>query len=231
MMQGKRILVVDDEATVRTTIRGYLEREGCLVETAVDGLRALQKAKDFQPDLLILDVMLPEMDGIEVLRQLRKTSDVYVLMLTAKADEVDKVVGLTMGADDYLTKPFSPRELVARVQAILRRNRAAESDTSLLRFAQLQIDSDARQVKKGSQILDLTPTEYDLLYALAQNNGRVLSREQLIEAVWGYDYFGDARVVDTHIRRLRRKVEDDVAQLQLIATVRGIGYRFDGDAV
>ena len=231
MMQGKRILVVDDEATVRTTIRGYLERDGCLVETAVDGIRALQRVKEFRPDLIILDVMLPEMGGIEVLRQLRKTSDVYVLMLTAKADEVDKVVGLTMGADDYLTKPFSPRELVARVQAILRRNRATEARVTLLSFQQLQIDPDARQVKKGAQILDLTPTEYDLLVALAQNNGRVLSREQLIEAVWGYDYFGDARVVDTHIRRLRSKVEDDVAQPQLIATVRGIGYRFDGDAL
>lgn len=227
-MQGKRILIVDDEATVRNTVRGYLEREGCVVETAVDGEMALHRAQQFQPELVILDVMLPKLNGIEVLRQLRQNSDVYVLMLTAKADEVDKVVGLTMGADDYLTKPFSPRELVARVQAILRRNRATESQAHLLQFQQLQIDLEARIVKKGEEILDLTPTEYELLLVLAQNNGRVLSREQLIELVWGYDYFGDARVIDTHVRRLRRKIEDDVTNPTYVVTVRGIGYRFDG---
>ena len=227
-MQDKRILIVDDEATVRDTIRAYLERDGFGTETAVDGISAIEQAKTFHPDLIILDVMLPKLDGIEVLRQLRRDSDVYVLMLTAKADEVDKVIGLTMGADDYLTKPFSPRELVARVQAILRRDRTIPHPNPTLQFGQMVIDPAARQVKKGNQLLELTPTEYDLLLVLANNNGRVLSREQLIESVWGYDYFGDARVIDTHIRRLRRKIEEDTATPQYIATVRGIGYRFDG---
>lgn len=227
-MLDKRILVVDDEATVRNTIRMYLEREGCEVETAVDGTSALKKATQFQPDLIVLDVMLPKIDGIEVLRQLRHDSDVYVLMLTAKADELDKVIGLTMGADDYLTKPFSPRELVARVQAILRRNRETNSNGVALQFNQLSIEPAARQVKKNNDELDLTQTEYDLLFVLARHKGRVLSREQLIESVWGYDYFGDARVIDTHIRRLRRKIEDDTTDPRYIVTVRGIGYRFDG---
>ena len=228
-MLDKRILVVDDEATVRNTIRKYLEREGFAVETAVDGVSALEKAQQFQPNLIILDVMLPKVDGIEVLRQLRQDSDVYVLMLTAKADEIDKVIGLTMGADDYLTKPFSPRELVARVQAILRRDRGNEGNGLLLQFGQITIDPAARQVKKNGRYLDLTQTEYDLLFILARHNGRVLSREQLIESVWGYDYFGDTRVIDTHIRRLRHKIEDDRANPHYIVTVRGIGYRFDGE--
>lgn len=228
-MFDKRILVVDDEAIVRNTICVYLEREGFEVETAVDGPSALNKSREFQPNLIILDVMLPGVDGIEVLRQLRLDSDVYVLMLTARADEIDKVIGLTMGADDYLTKPFSPRELVARVQAILRRDRGSGDGELLIRFNQLTIDPAARQVKKDGRLLDLTQTEYDLLFVLARHKGRVLSREQLIESVWGYDYFGDARVIDTHIRRLRRKIEDDRANPQYIITVRGIGYRFDGE--
>lgn len=227
-MFDKCILVVDDEATVRNTIRVYLEREGFAVETAVDGTSALKKNEQFQPNLIILDVMLPKVDGIEVLRQLRQNSDVYVLMLTAKADEIDKVIGLTMGADDYLTKPFSPRELVARVQAILRRDRGS-GDASLIRFNQLTIEPAARQVNKNGRLVELTQTEYDLLFVLTRHKGRVLSREQLIESVWGYDYFGDARVIDTHIRRLRRKIEDDRANPHYIITVRGIGYRFDGE--
>lgn len=228
-MHDKCILVVDDEATVRNTIRKYLEREGFAVETAVDGASALEKAHQLQPNLIILDVMLPQVDGIEVLRQLRQHSAVYVLMLTAKADEIDKVIGLTMGADDYLTKPFSPRELVARVQAILRRDRGNDDNGLSLQFDQLTIDPAARQVQKNGRYLDLTQTEYDLLFILARHKGRVLSREQLIEAVWGYDYFGDTRVIDTHIRRLRRKIEDDRANPHYIVTVRGIGYRFDGE--
>lgn len=228
-MLDKCILVVDDEATVRNTIRKYLEREGFAVETAVNGTSALEKAEQFQPNLIILDVMLPQVDGIEVLRQLRQNSDVYVLMLTAKADEIDKVIGLRMGADDYLTKPFSPRELVARVQAILRRDRGNEGNGAVLQFDQLTIDPAARQVQKNGRYLDLTQTEYDLLFVLVRHKGRVLSREQLIESVWGYDYFGDTRVIDTHIRRLRRKIEDDRANPHYIVTVRGIGYRFDGE--
>jgi two-component system alkaline phosphatase synthesis response regulator PhoP len=174
------------------------------------------------------------MDGLEVLRRLRHghgRSDVYVLMLTAKADETDKIVGLTVGADDYLTKPFSPRELVARVKAILRRGRDAGLGEPVLAFARLRIEPDARRVWKDDELLDLTPIEFDLLHALARHRGRVLSREQLIEQVWGYDYYGDERVVDVHIGRLRKKVEDDPAHPTLIVTVRGAGYRFEGQTI
>lgn len=221
------ILVVDDEQTILNTVRAYLEQEGFTVHTALDGPTALKSARAFRPHLVVLDVMLPGMDGLEVLRRLRQESDVYVLMLTARADETDKVVGLSVGADDYLTKPFSPRELVARVKAILRRDRGAMPTESTLAYANLRIEPDARRAWKGDQPLDLTPIEFDLLHALAQHRGRVLSREQLIEQVWGYDYYGDDRVVDVHIGRLRKKIEDDPADPALIATVRGVGYRFE----
>ncbi len=228
-MDTKQILVVDDEIIVCNTIRAYLEAEGFNVQTATDGITGLKKIKDNQFALIILDVMLPELDGFEVLRQLRQFSDVYVLMLTAKGDEFDKVVGLKLGADDYLTKPFSPRELVARVQAILRRGRTTIShEAQLLKFSQLTIDLAAQVVKKSGVTVDLTSTEFSLLTALIRHRGRVLSREQLIELIWGYDYFGDARVIDTHIRRLRGKIEDDSADPTYIITVRGSGYRFDG---
>lgn len=229
-MSTKQILVVDDEIIVCNTIRAYLKAEGFSVQVATNGLSGLREAKDNQFALIILDVMLPELDGFEVLRQLRKFSNVYVLMLTAKGDEFDKVVGLKLGADDYLTKPFSPRELVARVQAILRRDRASmlNEELQLHHYSQLTIDLGAQIVKKNEGIVDLTPTEYSLLTALARHRGRVLSREQLIEIIWGYDYFGDVRVIDTHIRRLRSKIENDSADPTYIITVRGSGYRFDG---
>ncbi len=225
------ILVVDDEPTILSTVQAYLEREGYTVHTAADGPSALKAARAFRPELIVLDIMLPGMDGLEVLRRLRQESDVYVLMLTAKSEETDKIVGLTVGADDYLTKPFSPRELVARVKAVLRRNRGAGAGETTLVFADLRIDPEARQAWKGDQPLDLTPIEFDLLFALARHRGRVLSREQLIEHVWGYDYYGDDRVVDVHIGRLRRKIEDDLANPTLIVTVRGAGYRFEGGSV
>lgn len=225
----KRILVVDDEITVCHTVRAYLEADGYEVKVALDGASALEVAEQFQPDLVVLDVMLPKLDGIEVLRRLRQNDrTICVLMLTARGDEMDKVLGLKMGADDYLTKPFSPRELAARVQAILRRNHPSKVDAPLLMtFGTLSIDPAAKLVKKGVDPLDLTPTEYDLLLVLARHQGRVLSRGQLIEAVWGYDYFGDERVIDTHIKRLRHKVEDDPTAPRFITTVRGTGYRFD----
>lgn len=225
----KRILVVDDEKTVCDTVQAYLEADGYEVKIALDGASALKVTEQFQPDLVVLDVMLPELDGIEVLRRLRQ-NDAYicVLMLTARGDEMDKVLGLKMGADDYLTKPFSPRELAARVQAILRRNHPSKIDTlPVMIFGMLSIDPAAKLVKKGAEPLDLTPTEYDLLLVLARHRGRVLSRGQLIEAVWGYDYFGDERVIDTHIKRLRHKIEDDPTAPCYITTVRGTGYRFD----
>ena len=222
-----KILVVDDEAAILKSVRAYLEQEGYTVLTAADGQAALKAARAAQPDLIILDIMLPGMDGLEALRRLRQESDVYVLMLTAKAEETDKVVGLMVGADDYLTKPFSPRELAARVKAILRRGRTGETAEPPLIFPRLRIDLNARQATKDGLALDLTAIEFDLLATLARHHGRVLSREQLIEQVWGYDYYGDERVVDVHIGRLRKKIEDDPANPQIIVTVRSAGYRFE----
>lgn len=226
-MPNTRILVVDDEQSIVKTIQAYLEEQGYGVQTAADGLAALKAVRAFRPDLVVLDIMLPGLDGIEVLRRLRQESDVYVLMLTARADEMDKVVSLTMGADDYLVKPFSPRELVARVKAILRRGRGGALEEASLLFSRLRIDSEARQAWKDDELLDLTPIEFALLYALARHAGRVLSREQLIEHVWGLDYYGDERVVDVHIGRLRKKIEDNPDDPRLIVTARGAGYRFE----
>jgi two-component system alkaline phosphatase synthesis response regulator PhoP len=225
------ILVVDDEPTILNTVKAYLEKEGYAVHTALDGSAALKAARALRPQLIVLDIMLPGMDGLEVLRRLRQESDVYVLMLTARADETDKIVGLTVGADDYLTKPFSPRELVARVKAILRRGGRTGVNEPVLAFARLRIEPDSRRAWKNDRLLDLTPIEFDLLCALARHPGRVLSREQIIEQVWGYDYYGDERVVDVHIGRLRKKIEQDYSDPTLISTVRGAGYRFEDRAI
>jgi len=226
---SRKILIVDDEPTIVNTVQAYLEREGYTVYTAVDGFAALKAARAFQPDLVVLDIMLPGMDGIEVLRRLGQESDVYVLMLTARADETDKVVGLSVGADDYLTKPFSPRELVARVKAILRRGRDADRGKPMLTFRRLRIDPAAHRVWKDDEPVELTAIEFEILHALTRHRGRVLGREQLIEQVWGYDYYGDERVVDVHVGRIRKKLEDDPANPTLIATVRGLGYRFEAE--
>jgi len=226
-----QILVVDDEPTILHTVQAYLERDGFTVHTALDGPAALKAARAFRPDLIVLDIMLPGMDGLEVLRRLRQESEVYVLLLTAKADEMDKVVGLTVGADDYLTKPFSPRELVARVKAVLRRGRDQSVGEPVMAFEGLRIEPEARRAYADDTPLELTPIEFDLLHALARHPGRVLSREQLIEQVWGYEYYGDERVVDVHIGRLRKKIEVDPANPALIVTVRGAGYRFEGQAL
>jgi two-component system alkaline phosphatase synthesis response regulator PhoP len=225
-MSNFKILIVDDEPAIVKTVQAFLEQEGYTVHTAYDGPAALQADRAFRPDLIVLDIMLPGLDGLEVLRRLRQESDVYVLMLTARADETDKIVGLGVGADDYLTKPFSPRELVARVKAILRRGRGAGAGEPVLTFRRLRIDPGARQVWKDDQPVELTPIEFELLHALARHRGRVLSREQLIEQLWGYDYYGDERVVDVHIGRIRKKVEDDPASPTLIVTAWGVGYRF-----
>ncbi|RME43849.1 MAG: DNA-binding response regulator [Chloroflexi bacterium] len=225
------ILLVDDEKTILDTVRAYLEREGYTVYTAADGVEALDAFQAYRPDLVILDIMLPRLDGLEVLRRLRETSDVWVLMLTARAEEMDKVVGLKLGADDYLTKPFSPRELVARVEAILRRGRGGRAEPPVLVFRELRIDPAARQVWAGEEEIELTPIEFDLLLALARHHGRVLSREQMIEQVWGYEYYGDERLVDVHIGRLRKKLAAAAISGDIIATVRGVGYRFEGEPV
>ncbi|RME71071.1 MAG: DNA-binding response regulator, partial [Chloroflexi bacterium] len=192
------------------------------------GPSGLEMAHRFTPDLIVLDIMLPGLDGLELLQELRRDSDVYVIMLTARSEETDKVIGLSMGADDYLTKPFSPRELVARVKAALRRfGKQGGSNGNILQFQRLRIDADARRVWKDGQPVELTTIEFDLLLALAEHAGRVLSREQLIQRVWGYDFYGEERVVDVHLGHIRKKIEDDPGRPELIVTVRGVGYRFE----
>ena len=223
-----RVLVVDDEATIRDIVRRYLTADGFDVVEAADGEEALRQFEDRRPDLVVLDVMMPGMDGLEVLRRLRATSGVFVVLLTAKAEEVDKLVGLSVGADDYLTKPFSPRELVARVRAVLRRQRDAATSPGddTMSFAGLVIDPARREVLRDDAPVELTALEFDLLAALAASPGRVYSRRQLLERVWGWDYVGDERVVDVHVRNLRRALGDDASAPSIVATVRGVGYKF-----
>lgn len=227
-MSNAKILVVDDEPSIVKLVTAYLEPEGYQVYTAADGEAGLKAARAFKPDLVILDVMLPGMDGIELLSRLRRESQVYVIMLTARTEETDKVVGLSVGADDYVTKPFSPRELTARVKAALRRlkteaGRGAEG--GVLSFRHLRIDVDARQVTLDDLPVELTAIEFDLLRALAENRGRVLTREQLLDKVWGGTYYGEMRVVDVHLGHVRQKLGSP----NLIATVRGVGYRFEDE--
>ncbi len=223
------ILIVDDEENIRSLVRAYLEADGFVVHTAADGPQGLALFRRHAPDLVILDVMLPGMDGLEVLQQLRRESDVYVLLLTSRSDETDRIVGLTVGADDYLTKPFSPRELTARVKAILRRGRGVGGEDVVLAFAHVRIDEQRHTVFRDGQPVDLTALEFRLLRTLAAEAGRVLSREQLLERVWGYDFYGDDRVVDVHIGRIRQKLEADPANPQYIVTVRGVGYKFEDE--
>lgn len=226
-MSDRTILVVDDERKIRQLVRAYLEKDGYTVIEATTGPEALDKVRVHQPDLVVLDVMLPGLDGIEVLREVRTFSDVYVVMLTAKTEEVDKVIGLSVGADDYLAKPFSPRELVARVRAVLRRDRGSNHvDSVVMAFDGLHIDVDRREVTRGGTIVTLTALEFDLLAALAAEPGRVFSRRQLLERVWGWDFFGDERVVDVHIRNLRKALADHASRPTIVGTVRGVGYKF-----
>ena len=226
------ILIVDDELSIRKAVSAYLEAEGFVVHTAEDGEQALALFRRYRPSVVVLDIMLPGMDGLEVLQHIRRESNVYVLMLTAKSEEIDRVVGLTVGADDYMPKPFSPRELVARVKALLRRERIPlpSENEPVLQFANLHIDVRRHEVWRGETPIELTALEFKILTILAQNAGQVLSREQLIEKVWGYDAFLDDRTVDVHIRRIRHKLEEDPIDPQFILTVRGIGYKF-GDRV
>lgn len=220
------MLVVDDEERIRSLVGTYLRAEGLEVDEAATGEDALVMLRRRLPDLVILDVRLPGMDGFEVLRELRRDSEVYVIMLTARTEEADKLVGLAVGADDYVTKPFSPRELVARVKAVLRRGREPQrSDDELLRFEGLDIDLAGRQVQVDGAPAELTTLEFDLLVALAAAPGRVFSRRQLIEQVWGWDFFGDERVVDVHVRNLRRALRDAADRPRFIGTVRGVGYK------
>jgi len=225
----RRVLVVDDEPHIRTVLRGYLQADGFEVTEAADGEAAMAALRDDPPDLVLLDVMLPGIDGLEVLRRLRTFSDAYVILVTARAEEVDKLVGLGVGADDYVTKPFSPREVTARVKAVLRRDRGAgPGEDAALRFDGLRIDLAGREVEANGASVMLSSLEFDLLAALAGAPGRVFSRGHLLERVWGYDFYGDERVVDVHIRSLRARLGDPAADPRLIATVRGAGYKFVG---
>jgi DNA-binding response OmpR family regulator len=221
-MAKETILVVDDEANIIALARMYLQNEGYVVESARDGREALTKIKSLQPALVVLDLMLPEVDGWEVCRKVRADSDVPIIMLTARSDDVDKIVGLELGADDYLTKPFNPRELVARVKAVLRRYEKSAISTQPIHLGQVTIDPQRREVRVGGRPLDLRTKEFDLLWALAEHRGIVLSRNQLLDLVWGYDYYGETRTVDVHVARLRDKLEgSDV----VIETVWGVGYK------
>jgi DNA-binding response OmpR family regulator len=214
-----RILLVDDEPPILDLVRGYLEREGYSVSTAVDGPAGLELARSDRPDVIVLDVMLPGLDGFEVLRQIRTFSDAYVLMLTARADEVDRIVGLTVGADDYLVKPFSPRELVARIKALLRRPRSSQRGPVAAGGA-LVVDPARRTVTVRAEAVVLTATEFDILALLARDPGVVLSRAQLLETVWGEAFADDDHLVDVHIANVRRKLGEG-----FIETVRGVGYK------
>jgi DNA-binding response OmpR family regulator len=227
-----KILVVDDEASIRRLVRSYLESEAYEVLEAADGEQAVKLARSAQPDLIVLDVAMPTLDGVEALRTIRTFSNVYVVMLTARSEEVDKLIGLSVGADDYLTKPFSPRELVARIKAVLRRSRdtSGDADADRLELDALTIDRARRRVTVDKSAVELTTLEFDLLAALAAQPGRVFSRRQLIEAIWGWDYFGDERVVDVHIRKLRRALGDDAGEPRFVGTVRGVGYKFIPEA-
>ncbi|NWF81273.1 MAG: response regulator transcription factor [Chloroflexi bacterium] len=230
-MDAATILIVDDEQPIVDLVASYLTAEGFAVERAFDGPSALTLARSIRPDLVILDVMLPGLDGIEVCRRLHQETAVYVLMLTARTDEVDKLIGLSVGADDYLTKPFSPRELVARVKAILRRARAPlekVAERPVLQFGAISIDPERREVQHRGAQVELTPREFDLLYAMASHPGRVFTREELLRRVWGPDFAGIDRVVDVHVGTLRRKLEEDPTGPPLVQTVRGVGYKFVG---
>jgi len=223
-----RALVVDDEPSLTRVVAGYLENEGFVVTTAPDGEQALAAARRDPPDVVVLDVMLPGIDGIEVCRQLRTFTDAYVIMLTARSEEVDTLIGLSVGADDYMTKPFSPRELTARIRGLLRRPRAAApvgGDAHVRRIGDLSLDSQSREVHVGQTPVELTRTEFDLLDALTERPRLAYTRSQLIERVWGPDWVGDEHLVDIHIVHIRRKLGDDPAAPRYVLTVRGVGYR------
>jgi two-component system OmpR family response regulator len=229
-MAKDKILAVEDDVNLLETIKYNLQKESYGVVTASDGEQALEIARKEKPDLLILDIMLPKMNGFEVCRILRKEMTVPILMLTAKSDETDKIVGLEIGADDYMTKPFSMRELMARVRAMLRRTKMVEAPNrqTSIHIGNLEVDIARHRTSLAGAALELSPKEFDLLAFLARNKGLVFNREQLLEKVWGYDFTGDTRTVDVHIRWLRQKIETDPANPQHLVTVRGTGYKLEG---
>ena len=235
-MTGSKVLVVEDDRTLLDVLKYNLAREGYGVVTATDGARAVELARSEHPALIVLDIMLPSLDGFEVCRILRREMTVPILMLTAKAEEIDKVVGLEIGADDYMTKPFSMRELLARIRAMLRRTEMMKQEMlsskevapSVVRAGELELDPARHRVSSGGSILGLSPKEFDLLALLMSNPGRAFSRDYLLDRVWGYDYAGETRTVDVHVRWLRKKIEADPAHPHHLLTVRGVGYKFEG---
>jgi DNA-binding response OmpR family regulator len=225
MAVGTRILSVEDDERIRTAVKLALEDEGWSVDEADTGEEALNSFQRQPADVVLIDIMLPGIDGFDVCRAIRRNSDVPIVMVTARADTHDVVAGLEAGADDYLTKPFAPKELSARIRALLRRARATDATATHLRFGDLEIIPDEGVVRRGGEEIHLTKTEFRLLVELASSPGRVFSREVLLERVWGYGYFGDGRLVDVHVRRLRTKVEADPANPRHVVTVRGLGYK------
>lgn len=230
-MEAARVLVVDDEVKIRELLRTYLEREGFQVGEAGSGEDAINEFSLNKFDIVILDLMMPGMDGWEVCREIRKISFVPIIMLTARGEEIDRVLGLEMGADDYVVKPFSPREMVARVKAILRRNdgqgRQNQDANSEIVLGRLVIRPEKREVKAADKVVQLTPKEYQLLYIMASSPGKVFTREHLLEKIWGYDFYGEARTVDTHVTRLREKLAKSDTENNYIATVWGVGYKIE----
>lgn len=224
----KKILIIEDEAPISNIIKFNLRKEGYDVDTAFDGGEGLKKALVGDVDLILLDIMLPVMDGFEVCKQVREKSNVPILMLTAKEEEVDKVLGLELGADDYITKPFGMRELIARIKANIRRTSLQENEevAEIKEFGNIVLDMNRYEIKKNGESLNLTLREFELLKYLAEREGKVFSREQLLEEVWGYEYYGDIRTVDVTVRRLREKLEDDPGDPKYIVTKRGVGYYF-----
>jgi DNA-binding response OmpR family regulator len=229
-MSGERVLVVDDEPIVTEVVQRYLAREGFQVDVAADGVAGLKQAREGTPDLVVLDLMLPKLDGLEVCRQLRGESSVPIIMLTAKGEDGDKILGLGLGADDYLTKPFSPGELIARVKAVLRRTQTAANPPlagDVVRVGSLRINPRARAVERDGEPLHLTAKEFDLLYFLARNAGQVFTREQLLDNVWDFEWYGDPSTVTVHIRRLREKIEPNPVRPRFVKTVWGVGYKLE----
>ncbi|MGB1250452.1 MAG: response regulator transcription factor [Candidatus Promineifilaceae bacterium] len=224
MSKGK-LLIIEDDKTIQDVVRDYLTAAGYKVACASDGLEGFQVFHAFQPELIILDINLPSMSGLEITTQVRRSSDVYIIMLTARGEESDQIKGLQLGADDYVTKPFSPRTLVARVDAVLRRRREARLKQTQFLFEHITISVDAREVRAASQTLELTFTEFNLLVEFARHAGQVLNRQQLLDRVWSADYAGNDRVVDVYVGQVRRKLEDATGKL-LITTMRGAGYKF-----
>ena len=225
------ILICDDDPVVHESLGLYLESEGYEHQSAYDGQQALEMYENLHPDMIVLDLMMPRMSGLDVCRTIRQTSSVPIIMLTAKGEEIDRILGLELGADDYIVKPFSPREVLARIKAVLRRfaEKASEEDSSIIRLPQLEISLDNYQVKAAGKVIPCTPKEVEILHMLTSNVGQVFSREQILSRVWGYDYFGDTRTVDAHIKRIRQKLPQENVPWAL-KTVYGVGYRFEVNA-